>query len=522
MSNRLQRGRPVLFALLHLALMPTSAEAATILTGEASATTKDARSRSLWEVTKDKSPSILGSPEKVDLFSTTFPGGYDGFDLSGVLGDDPLGIDKDTLNNPIFSDFMKPGAGHPNAGTEATVEKDLNSEKSAKLENALFDNFGREIGMYYGCRSDKDVDWYLKRTFERLKNTIVQYPDLTSITLSEAQIAEKIQANLGKPLNSTSEKYVQQLAEYSKRLSNGLVKRRTEPGIDWSEPLGGGKGVLQDAGLITEAGEWNKVGSGAIFSAPKTDIRGEGICSVKSTAKDRDAANHVMAKKITYDVSKAEPHDAEKAVKEEAVDKKEDSPTDKSEPEKIDAAEDPSLNKDAEKIAAATAEPESSVVIDKAGKSDGTLVKGDLPAANKDNIKDTTGVLSTMKELASKAADEVAKQKILAGVSEVQTKLGEMMKQQKSHNRQAREDGHAAFLKYGSELRKQFTDMPKDRPGIKSVYKAIWAACLERKDLLATSFARKPRAWRNAFDDGLKADETCKEACRLSGATGCP
>jgi hypothetical protein len=471
----------------------------------------------LWEATKQKSatPILDGGP--VSLFGP-LPADYDGFVLG--MGDDSeqFKLGSGEAPNPMYVELMKSG-DHQLQNGEAAILADRNSKMSAKLENALFDNFGREIGMYYGCRSDKDVDWYLKRTFERLKNTIAQYPKLTSINFTGAQIAEKITANLGTPLNSTSEAYVTKLAEYTQRVSNGLVKKRSATGIDWKEPLGGGKGVLQDAGLADEATEWNKAGSGSLFSVPKTEIRGEGICKVKSTAKDRDAANHVNSKELSYKVAES---DQPKADSPEAPanagsgggggapsgggENQPDEPQD-------------------EKLASATAEPESSVKIDGSGKP-GALIEGEVPAATKENIKDAKGVLSKMKEAASSAVDAATKQVIGAKIDEeiieVQSTLGTMIKQHKSHDEKAIRDGHAAFLLYGTQLRAKFQKMTQDHPENVSVYKAIWEACLERPDLLATSFAKQPRAWKNAFDKALQADQTCREACRLAGVSNCP
>lgn len=442
----------MLVSLLHLALGSLPTNAATVASGGSS---------SLWEVTKEKASPILGSSDsdKVDLFSSTFPSGYDGFDLSGALGDYPSGLGQNPGSNPIFSDFMKPGEGHAKNGAEALVKTDRNSELSTKLENALFDNFGREIGMYYGCRSDKDVDWYLKRTFERLKNTIVQYPDLTSITLSEEQIAEKIQANLGKPLNATSDRYVKQLAEYSKRLSNGIVKKRTEPGIDWSERLGGGKGVLRDAGLVTEAADWNKVGNGAIFSAPKTGIRGEGICTVKSTAKDRDAANRVMEKKITYNVA------SDVQVQE---DMKQHSAT--AENYKMQA-----INRE-------TNFPKPTQQDYKTVKDLGALAAIVTPPA--------------VPGLASSATDTVPAEVI--------------------------EDAKEMVAKHAQEKNREFWKKWENNSYDVAAYQAIWKACLEKNALYSVAFEDLPQIQLvEAFEQNLDRSSICREACRRAGQDAC-
>jgi hypothetical protein len=305
MFSVLPRGRPVLVALLHLALMSEPLRADTAPPATATFNL-DGRSSSLYQDTREKREptplldSVGDLPFNPALIPSKVP--FDGWDL-GIDPEDPLGLGSDPQS---FVFPSAPGGEHALSEIEARLKTDRDTKASAKLEQALFDNFGREIGMYYGCRSDKDVDWYLKRTFERLKNTIVKYEALTSIKLPESEIAKKITANLGSPLNATSEGYVNKVAEYARRVSSSLVNLRSANGIDWTEPLGGGKGVLRDAGLTTEADEWNKVGSGALFSPPKTDIRGDKICTVKSTAKDRDAANQVMSKKITYDVAKTE------------------------------------------------------------------------------------------------------------------------------------------------------------------------------------------------------------------------
>ena len=493
MSSRLQRVRPVLVALLYLAF-PGSAAALNIMKPSTPQIYKDTIEA------KDQKQSWKG----INMPPERKPSDSDD-QAPAAASLTPANLSGSTINDHP--------AGAPE-NKEGVLERGEISAKSKAIENVIFDDFAKEYAMYYACENKNATDWYLKRTFEHLKNTIGKTPELEGVTYTKDQILAKIESHLnGASLSQTSRDYLSQSADFALRLSNKLVKKRTEnPNIDWKDPLGGGRGILSSNGLSDESAEWNKVGKGALFTVPAKDIRGQDLCKDenKLSAKARDVSNRVLQEELTYDVSKAEQHHTNKDVKKEAVAGKTPNP------------EDPNPIDQAEKIAAATVEPESSVKIDNFGRSDGTLVKGDLPTANQENIKDTTDALSKIKELGLKVVDKAAKTTILAGISEVQSELSRMVNEHESHNREAIESGHAAFLKYGTTLRKQFTDMPKDRPGVKSVYKAIWEACLERKDLLATSFERKPIAWKNAFETALQADETCKEACSLSGALNCP
>ncbi len=410
----------------------------------------------------------------------------------------------------------KPSTPHP-AGTpenkEGLVERGEISAKSKAIESVIFDDFAKEYAMYYACENKSATDWYLKRTFEHLKNTIGKTPELEGITYTKEQIFSKIESHLnGASLSQTSKDYLSQSADFALRLSNKLVKKRTEnPNINWKDPLGGSRGILASNGLNDESAEWSKVGKGALFTVPAKDIRGQDLCKDenKLSAKARDVSNRVLQEELTYDVSKAEQHNANKDVKEEEAAGQTPNP------------ENPNPTEQAEKIASATVKPESSVVIDRNGRSDGTLIKDTLPTANRENIKDTKNAVSKINELGLKAVGSAARQTILAGISEVQTELGKMVTEHKSSNDAEIASGHAAFLQYGTTLRNRFKDMPKNRPGVKFIYKAIWEACLERKDLLATSFEQKPTAWKNAFENGLQADHTCREACQLSGTSNC-
>jgi len=424
----------------------------------------DGRTSSLYQDTREKRDptplldSVGDLPFNPALIPSKVP--FDGWDLK-FDPNDPLDRGSDpTSQSWVFP--STPGGEHDLSGVEATLKRDRDTKASAKLEQALFDNFGREIGMYYGCRSDKDVDWYLKRTFERLKNTIVKYEALTSITLSAEQIAEKIKANLGTPLTATSEKYVSQLADYSQRVSQSLVKMRGAPGIDWSEPLGGSKGVLKDAGLHDYAKEWNKAGQGALFNVPKTDIRGEGICTVKSTAADRDAANHVNSKKITYEAAKAAADDTAKDAKADPSDRN------------ALAVSENYLSKDKKSILPAPTQQDYDAV-----KDIGNLAILTPPTSNH--------------PLSTEATKE-------------------------------NEINNGATVAEDAQMKnKKFWENWTNGRYTQAHYQAIWNACKNKPEIYSIAFEGIPNAIAlvEAFEQNLNRQSICQEACRQIGRSDC-